>query len=594
MALHLRSTLASGRIGSQAARRGRRECRSLSWGMMKAPKGNLNATMTTGNPADRLDSWKEIASYLRRDVRTVQRWEKKENLPVYRHLHDKLGSIYAYRNELTEWFNGRQHSGATAGQQEGQAEKIKLAVLPFGNLSGQKEDAYFSDGLTEEMITQITRLQASELAVIARTTAEHYDSSSKSLDQMNKELGVGYVLEGKVRRGGNRVRITAQLIQLKDQTQVWAETYERDLSDVLSVQADIAQGIAREINLALNLSASVRLSDQQKGQSRVQPAAYDAYLKGRYNLHQMTPSAISKSIEDFERAIQADENYAPAHAGLASAYALLAIAPFDLLAPHEAMPKAERAARKALELDNSFAEAHTALALVNHHYHWKWKEAEAGYERAIELNPDHADTHLWYSWMLLALGKRDAAFDEIEQTMSIVQETDPHRLVAVHTTRAAAFYFGREYQRAVEECEKAQQLDPEYFMLHFFAGRAYMRLNEYAKAIAHLKQARTETGEMPLMDAALGLAYAVSGKMAETMKLAETFQKAAKKRYIPPTYFGMLFAGLGDKDKAMAWLEKAFEERADGLTWLNVEPMLDEIRSDPRFENLIRRIGLTN
>jgi tetratricopeptide (TPR) repeat protein len=400
------------------------------------------------------------------------------------------------------------------------------------------------------------------------------------------------VLEGKVRRGGNRVRITAQLTQLKDQTQVWAETYERDLSDVLSVQADIAQAIARQINLALNLSESARLSGLQKGQSRVQPAAYDAYLKGRYNLHQMTPSAISRSIEDFERAIQADEKYAPAYAGLASAYALLAIAPFDLLAPHEAMPKAEKAARKALELDSSFAEAHTALALVNHHYHWKWKEAEAGYERAIELNPDHADTHLWYSWMLLALGRRDAAFDEIEQTMSIVQETDPHRLVTVHTTRAAAYYFGREYQRAVEECEKAEQLDPEYFMLHFIAGRAYMRLNDHAKAIAHLKQARTETGEMPLMDAALGLAYAVSGEMAETLKLAEAFQSAAKKRYIPPTYLGMLFAGLGDKDKAMAWLEKAFEERADGLTWLNVEPMLDEVRSDPRFAKLIRRIGL--
>ena len=553
--------------------------------------------MTTGNPADRLDSWKEIASYLRRDVRTVQRWEKKEGLPVYRHLHDKLGSIYAYRNELTEWFNTRQQSGApvaTGNRQEGPAEKVKLAVLPFGNLSGAKEDDYFSDGLTEEMITQITRLQASELAVIARTTAEHYDSSTKSLEQMKKELGVGYVLEGKVRRGGNRVRITAQLIQLKDQTQLWAETYERDLSDVLSVQADIAQAIAREINLALNLSQSTRLSDLQKGHGQVKPAAYDAYLKARYNLHQMTPSAISKSIEDFELAIKLDEKYAPAHAGLASAYALLAIAPFDLLPPREGMPKAEKAARKALELDTSFAEAHTALALVNHHYHWKWEEAEAGYELGIELNPDHADTHLWYSWLLLALGRRDAAFDEIEQTMSIVQETDPHRLVAVHTTRAAAYYFGREYQRAVDECEKAKQLDPAYFMLHFIAGRAYMRLNEHAKAIAHLKQARTGTGEMPLMDAALGLAYAVSGKKAETMKLAEAFKAAAKKRYIPPTYFGMLFAGLGDKDKAMMWLEKAYDDRADGLTWLNVEPMLDEVRSDPRFQDLLRRIGLTN
>jgi TolB-like protein len=551
--------------------------------------------MNIGNPIDRLDSWKEIASYLRRDVRTVQRWEKKEGLPVYRHLHDKLGSIYAYRNELTEWFTTRQQSGATlasGNRDEAPADKIKLAVLPFGNLSGAKEDDYFSDGLTEEMITQITRLQASELAVIARTTAEHYDSSSKSLDQMKKDLGVGYVLEGKVRRGGNRVRITAQLIQMKDQTQLWAETYERDLSDVLSVQADIAEAIAREINLALNLSQSTRLSDLQKGRGQVQPAAYDAYLKARYNLHQMTPVAISKSIKDFEEATFAEWHYAPAFAGLASAYALLAIAPFDFLPPHEAMPAAEKAARRALDIDNKCAEAHTALALVNHHYHWKWKEAEAGYELAIELNPDHADTHLWYSWLLLALGRRDAAFDEIEQTMSIVQETDPHRLVAVHTTRAAAYYFGREYQRAVDECEKAKQLDPKYFMLHFIAGRAYMRLNEHAKAIAHLKQARTETGEMPLMDAALGLAYAVSGKKTETIKLAEAFKAAAKKRYIPPTYFGMLFAGLGDKDKAMMWLQKAYDDRADGLTWLNVEPMLDDVRSDPRFQELIRRIGL--
>jgi TolB-like protein len=238
--------------------------------------------MNIGNPIDRLDSWKEIASYLRRDVRTVQRWEKKEGLPVYRHLHDKLGSIYAYRNELTEWFTTRQQSGATlasGNRDEAPADKIKLAVLPFGNLSGAKEDDYFSDGLTEEMITQITRLRASELAVIARTTAEHYDSSSKSLDQMKKDLGVGYVLEGKVRRGGNRVRITAQLIQMKDQTQLWAETYERDLSDVLSVQADIAEAIAREINLALNLSQSTRLSDLQKGRGQVQPAAYDALPK---------------------------------------------------------------------------------------------------------------------------------------------------------------------------------------------------------------------------------------------------------------------------------------------------------------------------
>ncbi len=543
--------------------------------------------MAAGNPADRLDSWKEIAAFMRRDVRTVQRWEKKEGLPVYRHQHDKLGSIYAFRAELNEWFNSRQQSSPAPT-----VDKIKLAVLPFQDLSGSGEDAYFSDGLTEEMITQMTRLQPGELAVIASSTAEHYDSTRKSLEQMKRDLGVDYVLEGKVRRAGKRVRITARLSEVQDQTQMWAETYERDLSDVLGVQAEIAQGIAREINLALNLSETARLSGLQRGQVRVEPAAYDAYLKGRYHLHAMSPAGLRKSVEEFERAVQLDPTYAPAYAGLASGWALLAIAPFDLLPPHEAMPKAEAAARKSLQLDEGLAEAHAALALVNHHYYWKWDEAEAAYQRAIELNPGYAAAHLWYSWLLLALGKRDEALREIEQTMRIVQETDPHRLVAVHATRAQAYYFGREFGRAVEECEKALQLDPSHFMLHYILGRAYRRLGQGAKAIAQLKTAQKSSRDVPLVDAVLGLAYAVSGKKEEARKVVNSFKAAAGKRYIPPTYYGILYAGLGDKDQALAWLEKAFQERADLLTWLNVEPMMDDVRSDPRFQDLIRRIGL--
>jgi TolB-like protein/Tfp pilus assembly protein PilF len=543
--------------------------------------------MTTSNPADRLDSWKEIAAFVRRDVRTVQRWEKREGLPVYRHQHDKLGSIYAFRAELEEWFGSRQQSSPAAG-----SDKIKLAVLPFQNLSGNAEDAYFSDGLTEEMTTQLTRLQPSELAVIASSTAEHYDSTKKSLDQMKRDLGVDYVLEGKVRRAEKKVRITARLSEVQDQTQMWAETYERDLSDVLGVQAEIAQAIAREINLALNLSETARLTGLQRGQARVHPAAYDAYLKARYHLHAMKPAEIRQSIEDFERAVQLDPSYAPALAGLASAWALLAIAPFDVLPPHEAMPRAEAAARRALGLDESLAEAHAALALVHHHYHWNWKEAEAEYERAIELNPTYAAAHLWYSWLLLALNKREAALQEIERTMGIVQETDPHRLVVVHATRAQAYYFGREFERAIGECEKALRLDPEHFMLHYILGRAYRRLGQSAKAIAQLKTARKTSGDMPLVDAVLGLAYAVSGHKEQAQKVIDAFKAASRKRYIPPTYFGILYAGLGDKDQTLVWLEKAFQERADLLTWLNVEPMMDDVRSDPRFQDLIRRIGL--
>jgi tetratricopeptide (TPR) repeat protein len=306
----------------------------------------------------------------------------------------------------------------------------------------------------------------------------------------------------------------------------------------------------------------------------------------------MKPAEIRKGLENFELAVKLDPEYAPAQAGLASAWALLAIAPFDVLPPHEAMPKAEAAARKSLTLDEGLAEAHAALALVHHHYHWKWKEAEACYRRALELNPGYAAAHLWYSWLLLALGRNDEALSEIERTLSIVQETDPHRLVAVHATRAQAYYFNRNFQRAVDECEKALELDPGHFMLHYILGRAYRRLGEGNKAIAQLKVATKSSGELPLVDAVLGLAYAVSGRREQAQKIAEMFAAAARKRYIPPTYFAIVYAGLGEKEKALEWLEKAYQDRADLLTWVNVEPMMDDVRSDPRFQDLIRRIGL--
>jgi TolB-like protein len=545
---------------------------------------------TTGNPEDRLDSWKEIAVYLRRDVRTVQRWEKREGLPVYRHQHDKLGSVFAYRTELAAWFKGRQQ--IVPPNQEKDDGKIRLAVLPFANLDSRSEEDYFSDGLTEEMITQITRLQPGRLVVIAHDTAMHYKSKSKPLDHMKQELGVDYVLMGKVRRAEQRVRITTQLVEVEDQSQLWADTYERDLSDILALQAEIAQAIAKEIHLVLQGPESARLSDLQRGAGRVHPAAYEAYLKARYHLHEMLPPSISKSIEHFERAIEQDVKYAPAHSGLASAYALLAIAPFDMLPPHEAMPKAEAAARRSMELDDSWPEAHTALALVYHHYHWKWKEAEGAYLRAIALNRDYAPAHLWYSWLLLALGRNEEAVREIQETLTIVQESDPRRMVAVHATRAGAYYLARQYEEAIEEAQKGLELNPNHFMLHYVIGRAYALMEMNAKAIAQLKPKGIPAGEIPLLDAALGLAYAVDGQREQTSKKLEALKALAKKRYVPAIYFGMLYGGLGDVKQALAWLEKAYEERADGLLWLNVDPMLDGLRSLPQLKSLVSRIGL--
>lgn len=558
-------------------------------GILWAMAANTGSSTT---PAERLDSWKEIAAYLRRDVRTVQRWEKSEGLPVHRHQHDKLGSVYAYKPELEKWFTTRQQQ-ASEPLAEGPNGKVKLAVLPFGNLSGDPEQDFFSDGLTEEMITQITRLQPARLGVIALSTAMHYKTGNKPLAQIRSELGVDYILQGRVRRADDRVRITAQLVESKTQTQLWAQTYERDLRDILAVQADIAQGIAREIRLIISRPEQARLSDLRTS-AKLKPSAYENYLKARYHTHhQLSASTVGKSVEYFEAAVREEPKYAPAHAGLASGYALLAMAPIDLLPPRQAMPKAEAAARKALELDDSLAEAHAALALVQHHYHWDWKGAEASYRHAIELNPDFATAHLWYSWMLFALGRQDEAFDETELTLEIVQQTDPHRLVGVHATRAIGYYWGRDYERAVQESKKAMELDPDYFMPHFILGRAYARLGKASEALAELKHKTDSAEEIPLMAAALGLAYGTGGHTKQTQKIAQTFAAYAKKRYIPATYFGMLYAGLGDWEQALDWLEKAYEERADGLTWINVEPMFDGLRQQPRFQTLVKKMGLS-
>ena len=542
--------------------------------------------MTTSNPIDRLDSWKEIASFLRRDVRTVQRWEKKEGLPVYRHQHDKLGSVYAYRAELSLWFTGRQQgapsASATAQAAKLEDPKVKLAVLPFGDLSGSTDDTFFSDGLTEEMITQLTRLQPSRLAVLARTTAMHYNSTEQSLRELQRNLKVDYVLEGRVRRAGNRVRITAQLIDLEDHTQLWAETYERDLSDILKVQADIAQAFAGEINLAVTRSEQSRLADLAGGIRKVNPAAYESYLRARYHLQGLTPASIKNSIAYFEQAIREDSKYAPFHAGLAYAYGLLAIAPFDLLPPREAMPQAEAAAKRALELDDSLPEAHAALALVLHHYHWEWDKAEASYLKALECDANYYVAHLWYSWLLLALNRRKEAFAEIEQAMVAAQETDPQRIVTVLATRAAAHYLGREYEQATEAFAKAMQHSPDYFMLHYVLGRASSEAKPTAGSV----------GEIPLMDTAWGLVNAINGKKDQTLETIRALEAASKKRYVPATYFGMLYAVLNDKTKALKCLEKAYEERADGLTWLNVLPTLDSLRSSARFKDLLRRVRL--
>jgi len=542
--------------------------------------------------SDHLDSWKEIAAYLRRDVRTLQRWEKQESLPVHRHRHDRLGSVHAYKSELEVWRLHRQlppQPHAVAGRPI-EPGKIRLLVLPFENLSGDPRQNYFSDGLTEEMITQLGRLEPQRLGIIGRTTAMQYKASSTPIAEIVRELRVDYILEGSTRRYTDRVRISAQLVRAKDQTHLWAETYDRDVRDVLALQSDVAQSIAREIRLALPAREQARLAGIRRP---VNPEAYEAYLKGRCLWYERNTQALTRSIEYFQQAIRKEPDYALAYAGLADAYGLLALIPWDGLPPRQAMPKAKAAAEKALEIDNSLAEAYSSLALVLHRFDRDWSAAERNYRRAIELNPNNARAHLWYAWLLMALARHAEALEEIQEAEEVTRKIDPLGLVDIRATRAESLYLARQYDRAIAECRVGLRLNPDYFLLHFVLGRCYVLKQMHASAIRVFEKAVRSAKDNLLLVTSLMHTYAASGRRAKALKGLEELKKTSKWRYVPTMYFACIYAGLADRDQAFFWLERAYQERSDGLTYLNVEPTFDPLRSDPRFEELLRRAGLS-
>jgi len=548
----------------------------------------------------RLDSWKEIAAFLRRGVRTVQRWEATEGLPVHRHQHAKLGSVYALKSEVTAWWESREakrraapvrpvtRPGAPARRGEAGERRSRLLVLPFVNLSGDAKQDYLSDGLTEEMINRLARLHPGRLGVIARTTALSYKSGAKPADQIAAELDLDYILEGSVRGAGDRIRVSAQLVDAREHTHLWAENYDRGLSDVLEVQASLAAAIAREVRLAITPESHGTAASRA-----VDPEAYQAYLMGRYLFNKMTPDSLAQSLEWFERAVAKDSSLVLAYAGIAQAYGLLTTVPFDALPPREAMPKAAAAARKALELDPSLPEAQAALGLVLHHYEWKWDEAERCYQRALELNPDYSAALLRYAWLLLARGRAADALARISRAQEIAEELDPHLLVAIRATRAAALYYARNFDAAIAECRAALALDKNDFLLHYLLGCAQLRKGALAAGLATFKEAKAAWRDVPLVATGVGLAQAIAGRKKHAVAILERLEEQRKQRYIPAIYLGILCAGLRDYDRAFKWLERAFEERADGLVLLNADPMVDGMRKEPRFQSFVERLGLS-
>lgn len=456
-----------------------------------------------------------------------------------------------------------------------------LAVLPLENLSGDPAQDYFADGMTEALITDLSKISA--LRVISRTSAMHYKGTKKSLPQIGRELSVDGVVEGSVTRSGNRVRITAQLLQASTDQHLWAETYERDMSDVLKLQGEMAKTIAQQVR--------IRLTPQQQSQlstsAAVNPQAYEAYLRGRYLWNQRTEAGLWKSVEVFQNAINLDPNSALPYAGLADAYLVLDGWTVEAAPPTEINPKAKAAIDKAVQLDATLAEAQTVLAGLKHG-EWDWKGAEVEYRRAIQLNPNYAHAHHWYSQLLCELGRFDEGVAEADRAHAL----DPLNLM-YGIDVGMRLYWARRYREAISPIQRTLELDSNFRVGHRFLGQVYEQNGMFGEAITEFRRAAELSNSNPIDLGALGHAYAVSGERKQALQMLEELRQLSATRYVSSYQLALIYAGLGERERALQWLDKAFEEHSGWMLHLKVDPRLDPLRGEARFQALMRGVGLS-
>jgi TolB-like protein/DNA-binding winged helix-turn-helix (wHTH) protein/Tfp pilus assembly protein PilF len=463
------------------------------------------------------------------------------------------------------------------------SEHLMVAVLPFENLTGDSTQEYFSDGMTEEMIAQLGRVDPEHLGVIARTSVMHYKHSGEQLDQIGRALGVEYVLEGSVRRDSNKVRISAQLIQTKDQSRIWARQYDRELNGLLVLQGEIAHEAADEILLALGerkLTSNAAFTTSQVTKSY---EAYDLYLKGRYFLAKRTPQGFQQAAESFEQAVAKDPNYAPAYAGLADSYTLMG--EYDMVPPGEIIPKARAAALKALDLDEKLAEAHVSLAVIAQNYDWDWQTADKEFRRAIVLDPNYATGHHWYAEHLAFLGRFDEAFPEIQRA----RQLDPLSLI-IQTDNAVFLYYSRQYDPAIAQFRAILEMEPNFPRVHILES-AYVQKGQFAEALADVENWRRFDPDAFWGRTMEAYINARAGRPAQARRILDKLQ-SRESGPIDPLALVAPYIALGDKDRAFMWLDRAVAVHSPGLTALGVDPTYDPLRSEPRFQALLVRVGL--
>ncbi|MBS0382449.1 MAG: TIR domain-containing protein [Proteobacteria bacterium] len=454
-----------------------------------------------------------------------------------------------------------------------------LAVMPFANLNRDPENEYFSEGLAEEILTALTEVE--ELHVAARSSSFYFKGRSTDLQEIARRLRVAHILEGSVRRAGNRVRVTVQLVDVRNGFQLWSERYDREMEDVFAIQDEITSAIVQHLKL--------KLLDRKEARAADAPAdieTYNLYLKGRFHWAQRPPG-LAKAMEYFKQAIDRDPNYARARAGLADCYTCLGAWESGVVPPREAMPLALEAADKALELDSRLVEAHTSLAYRTTNYEWDWEGAEARFKLAFDLNPNYSVCHHWYSHLLVALGRTDESLKESKRCL----ELDP----LDHLTNAHLAWhhlFSRQFEEAVEQCAKTEEMHPDTFIVRYFLGLAEEQLGHVDRAVETLRMAVKLAGSITYATAGLGHLYGRCGRTAEARAIYDELGARAKQGYVPAYDFAIVCVGLGWKDQAFEYLSKAYDERSGWMTYLKGDSRLDPLRSDTRFQDLMQRLRL--
>lgn len=456
-----------------------------------------------------------------------------------------------------------------------------IAVLPLIDLSPDRDQEYFCDGLTEEIINALTR--AKELKVISRNSAFQFKGGNLDISQIGRRLGVQQILEGSLRKGGKKIRVTVRLINVSDGFLIWADDYERELEDIFAIQDDIARSVVNKLKVKL-----IGISETQLLKKYTENVdAFSTYLQGRFHWNKRTSDSLQKCIEYFKQAIELDSQYALAYAGLADAHIVLGF--YGKHRPPETMPLALKAATRALEIDEKLAEAHISVGCVEAVYQWNWPNADKQFQRGIELNPEYAIGHHWYAINYLTPLER---FEEAQKSIQKALELE-HSSLVINSTQGLISYFSRDYQKSIETLEQTLQMDQDYPVTHFFLGRALVQASRYSEAMDHFQKALKFYGDSTNMLATFAHAAALAGKQEITQKILSQLQDLSKDMYVSAYDMASIYIGLGQSDDALSWLEKACEEHAYLLIYLKVDPLMDPLRPKKQFKKILQKVHPT-